>query len=254
MAENDKENGALLLLKYKETGDKSLRNSVIMAYMSIVKDAALSTRNMYLKFAKTDDIINEATIALMGAIDSFYPKKGVKFDTYASIKVRGAIIDFIRRQDFVPRSVRRFAKEYDAAYAALYSQLDREPEARELAEYMNFSQEKFESYTAQAASAQTLSFEDLVMNTGFDIPDGADDDGMWSSEASVHRQEKLKYLAEAISSLKERERLLVTLYYYEKLRFSDIAKVMEISESRVCQLHAQAVAKMKKYMKDYINQ
>lgn len=254
MAENDKENGALLLLKYKETGDKSLRNSVIMAYMNIVKYAALSTRNMYLKFAETDDIINEATIALMGAIDSFDPKKGVKFETYASIKVRGAIIDFIRRQDFVPRSVRRFAKEYDAAYAALYSKLDREPEAKELADHMELSLERFESYTAQAASAQTLSFEDLVMNTGFDIPDGTDDDGMWSSEASVHRQEKLKYLAEAIRSLKERERLVVTLYYYEKLRFSDIAKVMEISESRVCQIHAQAVAKMKKYMKDYINQ
>lgn len=254
MAENDKENGALLLLKYKETGDKSLRNSVIMAYMSIVKYAALSTRNMYLKFAETDDIIDEATIALMGAIDSFDPKKGVKFETYASIKVRGAIIDFIRRQDFVPRSVRRFAKEYDAAYAALYSKLDREPEPKELAEYMELSVERFESYTAQAASAQTLSFEDLVANTGFDIPDGTDDDGMWSSEASVHRQEKLKYLAEAIRSLKERERLVVTLYYYEKLRFSDIAKVMEISESRACQIHAQAVAKMKKYMKDYINQ
>lgn len=254
MAENDKENGAILLLKYKETGDKSLRNSVIMAYMSIVKYAALSTRNMYLKFAETDDIINEATIALMGAIDSFDPKKGVKFETYASIKVRGAIIDFIRRQDFVPRSVRRFAKEYDAAYAALYSELDREPETKELADYMNFSMEKFESYTAQAASAQTLSFEDLVTNTGFDIPDGTDDDGMWSSEASVHRQEKLKYLAEAIKSLRERERLVVTLYYYEKLRFSDIAKVMEISESRACQLHAQAVMKMKKYMKEYINQ
>ena len=83
MAENDKENGALLLLKYKETGDKSLRNSVIMAYMNIVKYAALSTRNMYLKFAETDDIINEATIALMGAIDSFDQKKGVKFETYA---------------------------------------------------------------------------------------------------------------------------------------------------------------------------
>lgn len=254
MAENDKENGALLLLKYKETGDKSLRNSVIMAYMSIVKYAALSTRNMYLKFAETDDIINEATIALMSAIDSFDPKKGVKFETYASIKVRGAIIDFIRRQDFVPRNVRRFAKEYDAAYAALYSELDREPEAKEIAEYMKLSVEKFESCTAQAAAAQTLSFEELVVNTGFDISDGTDDDGMWSSESSVHRKEKMKYLAEAIRSLKDRERLVITLYYYEKLRFADIGKVLDVSESRVCQLHAQAVAKMKKFMKDYINQ
>lgn len=254
MADNDKENEALLLLKYKETGDKSLRNSVVMAYMRIVKYAAFSTRNMYLKFAETDDIINEATLALMGAIESFDPKKGVKFETYASIKVRGAIIDYIRQQDFVPRSVRRFAKEYDAAYAALYSKLDREPETKEIAEYMNLPIEKFESRTAQAAAAQTLSFEDLVTNTGFDIPDGTDDDGMWSSEASVHKQEKMKYLAEAIKRLKERERLVITLYYYEKLRFSDIGKVMDLSESRVCQMHAQAVARLKKYMKDYVNQ
>lgn len=254
MAENDKENAALMLLKYKETGDKSLRNSVIMAYMGIVKYAALSTRNMYLKFAETDDIINEATIALMGAIDSFDPNKGVKFETYASIKVRGAIIDFIRGQDFVPRSVRRFAKEYDAAYSALYIQLDREPDAREMADYMDMPLDRFDSYTAQAATAQTLSFEDLMANANFDIPDGTDEDGMWSSEASVHRQEKMKYLAEAIKTLKEKERLVITLYYYEKLRFSDIAKVMDLTEGRVCQIHGLAVSKMKRFMKDYINQ
>lgn len=254
MADNDKEDRALLLLKYKETGDKSLRNSVVMAYMNIVKYAALSTRNMYLKFADTDDIINEATLALMGAVDSFDANKGVKFETYASIKVRGAIIDYIRRQDFIPRNIRRFAKEYDAAYAALYSQLDREPETREIAEYMKLPVEKVLNCTAQAAAAQTLSFEELVLNNGFDISDGADEDGMWSSEAGVHRQEKLKYLAEAINDLGERERLVITLYYYEKLRFADIGRVMDISESRACQLHAQAVRKMKKYMKEYINQ
>ena len=122
MDENmDKEAKALLLLKYKETGDKSLRNDVILAYMNIVRYAAVSTRNMYLKFADTEDIVNEATLALMTAVDGFDPKRGVKFETYASIKVRGAIIDYIRQQDFIPRSIRRFAKEYDSAYSVLYS-------------------------------------------------------------------------------------------------------------------------------------
>lgn len=253
MAENEKEEKALLLLRYKETGDKTLRNSVILAYMNIVKYAALSTRNMYIKFSETEDVINEATIALMGAIDSFDPKKGVKFETYASIKVRGAIIDFIRRQDFIPRGVRRFAKDYDAAYTALYEELDREPTAEEMAAYMKLPPEKFESCAAQAAAAQTLSFEEMVADSGFDIAEKADDDGMWSAEAEVHRQEKMKYLAEAINSLKERERLVITLYYYEKLRFSDIGKVLGISESRVCQMHTQAVQKMKKYLGDYLN-
>ena len=253
MTDNEKEERALLLLRYKETGDKALRNRVIMAYMNIVKFAALSTRNMYIKFAETDDVINEATIALMSAVDSFDHKKGVKFETYASIKVRGAIIDFIRRQDFIPRGIRRFAKDYDAAYSALYEELDREPTPEELAERMKLPVEKLESCAAQAAAAQTLSFEEMVMDSGFDISEKADDDGMWSAEAGVHRQEKLRYLAEAIKSLKERERLVITLYYYEKLRFSDIGKVLEVSESRVCQLHSQSVQKMKKYLGDYMN-
>lgn len=253
MADNDKEERALLLLRYKETGDKALRNRVIMAYMNIVKFAALSTRNMYIKFAETNDVINEATIALMSAVDSFDPRKGVKFETYASIKVRGAIIDFIRRQDFIPRGIRRFARDYDTAYSALYEELDREPSAEEIAERMKLPVEKLESFTAQAAAAQTLSFEEMVMDSGFDIPEKANDDGMWSAEAGVHRQEKLEYLAEAIKSLKERERLVITLYYYEKLRFSEIGKVLDVSESRVCQIHSQAVQKMKKYLADYMN-
>ena len=253
MADNDKEERALLLLRYKETGDKTLRNRVIMAYMNIVKFAALSTRNMYIKFAETNDVINEATIALMSAVDSFDTRKGVKFETYASIKVRGAIIDFIRRQDFIPRGIRRFARDYDSAYSALYEELDREPTMEEIAERMKLPLEKLESFTAQAAAAQTLSFEEMVMDSGFDIPEKANDDGMWSAEAGVHRQEKLEYLAEAIKSLKERERLVITLYYYEKLRFSDIGKVLDVSESRVCQIHSQAVQKMKKYLSGYMN-
>lgn len=252
MAETDKEQKALLLLRYKENGGKALRSEVVLAYMNIVKYAAYSTRNMYLKFADTDDIINEATLALMSAVDSFDPKKGVKFETYASIKVRGAIIDYIRRQDFVPRNIRRFAKDYDAAYSALYSTLDREPTAAEIAEYMKITPEKLESCSAQAAAAQTLSFEEMVFEGGFDLPDKADDDGMWEPESAIHRQEKLGYLAEAIKSLKERERLVITLYYYEKLRFSDIGKVLDVSESRVCQIHAQAVQKMKKFMAEYL--
>lgn len=253
IAEIAREEKALLLLRYKESGDKALRNSVVMAYMNIVKFAAVSTRNMYLKFADTEDIVNEATLALMSAIESFDHKKGVKFETYASIKVRGAIIDYIRRQDFIPRSIRRFAKEYDAAYTALYGELDREPTAEEMAARMKLTVERLENFTVQAAAAQTLSFEELLMDKGFDIAEGADEDGMWSAESSIHRQEKLRFLADAIRSLAERERLVITLYYYEKLRFSDIGKVLDVSESRVCQLHSQAVQKMKKFMKDYVN-
>ncbi|MCD7730521.1 MAG: FliA/WhiG family RNA polymerase sigma factor [Oscillospiraceae bacterium] len=246
------EEKAEILRKYKETGDKALRNNAVMAYMNIVRYAAMSTRNMYAKYADSEDIINEATIALMSAIDSFDPNKNVKFETYASIKVRGAIIDYIRRQDIVPRNVRRFAREYDAAYSELFSRLDREPTDDELAEYLKLPKAKFDSCMAKSAAAQTLSFEDLVINNNFDLSDDVSEDGVWSAEASLYREEKMKYLAQAIASLKEKERLVITLYYYEKLKFSDIGKVLEVSESRICQIHAQAVAKMKNYMSEYL--
>ncbi len=252
MTDTEKEERAALLKRYKETGDKAVRNSVIMAYMDIVKFAAISTRNMYLKFTDTEDVVNEATVALMNAVDSFDINKDVKFETYASIKIRGAIIDYIRRQDFIPRSVRRFAKEYDAAYSELFSELDREPTNEEMASKMKLTLSRFENFTYQMATSQTLSFEELLADKGFDLAEGTDENGVWSAESSVHKEEKLNYLAEAIKALKERERLVITLYYYEKLRFSDIGKVLDISESRVCQLHAQAVGKLKKYMSDYI--
>lgn len=243
---------AELLLKYKETGDKALRNDVVMAYMNIVNYAAVSTRNMYSRYADTEDIVNEATIALMAAVDSFDTEKNVKFETYASIKVRGAVIDYIRRQDIIPRTVRRFAREYDAAYGELYSRLDREPTDDELAEHMKLSKSKFESCVAKAASAQTLSFEDMVFNNNFDMSDDVSEDGVWAAEASLYKEEKLQYLAKAIASLKEKERLVITLYYYEKLKLSEIGKVLEISESRASQIHSKAVSKMKSFMYEYM--
>ena len=208
---------------------------------------------MYLKFTDAEDIVNEATVALLNAVDSFDPDKDVKFETYASIKVRGAIIDYIRRQDFIPRSIRRFAKEYDTAYSELFNELDREPTNEEMAAKMKLTLSRFENFTYQMATSQTLSFEELLADKGFDLAESPDENGVWSAESSVHNEERSKYLAEAIKALKERERLVVTLYYYEKLRFSDIGKVLDISESRACQIHAQAVQKLKKYMSDYIN-
>ncbi|MGN0552265.1 MAG: sigma-70 family RNA polymerase sigma factor [Oscillospiraceae bacterium] len=242
-----------LLRRYKETGDKALRNQIVLSYMNIVRYAAVSTRNMYAKYADSEDIINEATIALMAAIDSFSFEKKVKFETYASIRVRGAVIDFIRRQDIVPRNVRRFAKDYDTAYSELFAELNREPTDEEIAAKMGLTLNKFESYSAKAASAQTLSFEELVVNTGFDISDEVSEDGVWAAEASVHHEEKLKYLAKAIAALSDKERLVVTLYYYEKLKFSEIGAVLDVSESRVCQIHSKAVLKMKKSMSEYMD-
>ena len=225
--------------RYRRTPDKSLRNEIVMRSMHIVRYAVLSTRNMYRRYADDDDISNEAVLALMNAVDSFDPSKNVKFDTYASIKVRGAIIDYIRRQDTVPRGVRRFIRDYDSAYSALYTELDREPSREEISARLNVSPDKLDSLLSRSAAANTLSFEELLFD-GFDM---ADENADSSAEAG---------LAAAIDSLKDKERTVITLYYYEKLKYSEIAKVMGLSESRVCQIHTKAVDKLRESISEYM--
>ena len=238
---------------YKKTGDIEVRNKLVLGYMDIVRYAAISTRNMYQKYADAEDIVNEATIALMNAVDSFDIEKNIKFETYASIRVRGAVIDYIRRQDMIPRNVRRFAREYDKAYSALYAQLDREPASSELSEYMGISEEKLESFLARSAAAQTLSFEEMVFEGGYDIPDGekTGNDG-WQPEQRLLNGEMHGMLVRAVDSLGERERLVISLYYYEKLKYSEIAAVIGVSESRVCQIHSAAVSRMRKALEEYM--
>ncbi len=234
--------------RYRQTPDKSLRNEIVMRSMHIVRYAVLSTRNMYRRYADDDDISNEAVLALMNAVDSFDPKKNVKFDTYASIKVRGAIIDYIRRQDSVPRGVRKFIRDYDSAYSALYTELDREPTREEIAARLGIITEKLDSFLSKSAAASTLSFEELLFD-GFDM---ADDTGESEAEAQLILSERKSQLAQAIDSLKDKERTVITLYYYEKLKYSEIAQVLGISESRVCQIHTKAVDKRREKISGYM--
>ncbi len=240
-----------LIKKYKETGDKDTRNKIILCYGDLVKYIALSLRNVYLKYAEVDDIVNEGMLALMSSIDSYDIEKNVKFETYASIRIRGHIIDFIRKQDFIPRKIRTFSKEYDKALSYLYSQKGEVPTDAEIASYMNLSENKMLSLLSETASSATLSFEEMIYDNNIELTDDKDD-SQWQAEREILYQEKKSQLIKALDELKDKERLVITLYYYEKLKFSDIAKVIEVSESRVCQIHSMAVKKLKNSLIDYM--
>lgn len=241
--------GAELLARYQETGDKALRNEVVLCYGNLVKYTALSLRNMYQKYAEHEDIVNEGMLALMAAADSFDPSKGVKFESYASMKIRGAIIDYIRKQDFIPRSVRKFARDLETAYRVLNSELRREPTSKELAEYLDIPEEKLLKSMAESSSANTLSFEEMLYEGDFDIQ-GNDGESLSEAERNLDNKEKKELLAAAIDKLKEQERTVVALYYYEKLKFSDIGKVLGVSESRVCQIHTKAMVRLKNELQE----
>ena len=244
MAEYD---AAQAIREYRETGDINLRNDIVMRYLELVRVIALSLRNVYIKYAGTDDIINEGVIALISAIDTFDLERGVKFETYANIKVKGAIVDFVRKQDWIPRQVRVFGRELDIAYNELFTKLGRHPKNAELAEHLGLSREKLERLMAESASAVTLSFEELLYEDNFDVMESGD-----LADKRLYENELKQMIAKAIEGLSPKARQVITLYYYEKLKFNEIARVLGITESRVCQIHSKAVLFLKRSLSDYM--
>ena len=237
-----------LFVKYKATGDIAIRNEIVLLYMDTVRYTAISLRNMYAKGYDVDDLVNEGVIALIAAAETFDIERGFKFETYASIKVKGAIIDYIRKQDWVPRRVRKFGRELDAAYGVLYHKLDRCPTNEELAEHMELTIEQFTKMLADTVGANTLSFEELLYEDNFDTYNG----GEGFADRQIYVKEQRKVIAEAITELKLKEQQVVSLYYYEKLKLREIAEVLEVTESRVCQIHSKCMLLLKQKLEHYI--
>ena len=236
-----------LFEQYSQSKDIEVRNEIVLRYMDVVKFVAVSTRGIYCKYAEIDDIVNEGVLALIKAVESYDLQRGIKFETYASIKIKGAIIDFVRHQDWVPRPVRHFGRMLDKAYNELYSQLDRHPTNQELADHMGISKEKLLRSMADLAGTVTLSFEELLYEDNFDVFEGGD-----SADQELYEKELKELLTAAIDELKPREKQVISLYYYEKLKFGEIARVLDVTESRVCQIHSKAMLLLKRKLQDYI--
>lgn len=239
---------AALLEEYGMSHSEALRNEIVLKNLGLVRACALSLRNTFIKYGDVDDVINEGVIALMDAIESFDPTKGAKFETYASLKIRGAVIDYVRKQDWVPRPVRKFARDLDKANSILYNQYNRAPTNEELAEYLGISEDKLLKGMADASNTVTLSFEELLYEDNFEDSASTDE----GTDSRLLRQELREVTAKAIASLKEKERQVITLYYYKSMKYSDIAKVIGVSESRVCQINTKAMLALKAALEPYI--
>ncbi len=221
---------------YQQNGDIALRNDIVLKNMGLVRSCAMSMRNMYIKFSEPDDVINEGVIALMDAIESYDASKGAKFETYAAIKIKGAIIDYIRKQDWVPRNIRKFAKQLDKANSLLYNLNGRMPTNEELANQLGISEERLLKNMADCSGSLVLSFEELLYEDNIDEP--AMDN---PTDGALLHDEMRKVVADAIEELRDKERQVVILYYYKNMKYSDIAKVLGVTEGRVCQIHTKAV-------------
>lgn len=235
---------------YKENKDADTRNFILMEYLNIVKVIAARMYSTYRSLADHDDIVSCGTIALLNSIDRFDYTRDIKFETFASIRVRGAMIDYLRKQDWVPRTIRKNLKDIDAVYAELQNSLGRAPTDEEIAEKLNMSTDGYHEALSNVYSANILSIEELIADNASNLIPASQD----TPEKDYENKELTDITAQAIDSLGEKERIIISLYYYEGLKAKQIANILEVSESRVSQLHSKALMKLRYALQQYMKE
>jgi len=237
---------------YKEQRTTEVRNEIVLQYTGLVKKIVLRFKGSYNNFGQLDDMVNQGMIVLIDAVEKFNPDLGNKFETFATLKIRGSVVDFMRKQDWVPRSQRSLSKVLEETYGELYASLEREPSEAEIAAKMGISEANLQKILQQRHNAIVLSYEEAInekmMEVSPLITEQKSDD---SPESRMLYNELKEKLGEAVDQLKEKERLVVSLYYYENLKLKEIAEVLGVTESRVSQIHSQAMIKMRNRLKNY---
>ena len=231
--------------QYSAKRTASVREQLIMEYAPLVKLVA-GRLSMYLGYTvEFDDLVGYGIFGLIDAIDKFDYNKGIKFETYASLRIRGAILDQIRKMDWIPRSLRQKQKRMETAMAELESKLGHPASDDEIAEALEISVEEYYNWQGQTKITGIASLEDFL-DQGMEIKASGTRRAMAEQpEQAMEEQEVKRVLAEVLEQLTEKEKRVIQLYYYEELTLKEISQVLEVSESRVSQLHTKAIQKMR---------
>ena len=232
-----------LFQEYRANPSDALRWEIVMRYTGVVKNIALQVQGVYSSFTQLDDIIDEGLIVLAKAIDKYDPSIG-KFETYIAKRIRGMIIDLARQQDWVPRPIRRRAKEIEWVNAELFNELGRFPTEREVAERLSIPEEEYQEFLANASVYSVISLEETL--EGFEqvaVSDGTSEE--YLPDQALERTELLETLASAIGTLRQNEQLVLSLYYQKDMKMKDIAAVLGVSHARASQIHTKAIQKLK---------
>ncbi len=229
--------------KYCKTRDRDLKQLLIEQYIYLVKIIAGRMYNYYGSKVEYDDLVGFGIIGLIDSIDKFDLNKNIKFETYAQIRIKGSIIDNIRKLDWIPRSLRKKSKEIQNALHSLENKLGRPPTNEELAEYLNLSLKEIEDTLAETANFNVTSLEELLINQGEYYID--DSKGKTTPENILEKKELCRILGDIIDKLPENQKTVIALYYYEELTYKEIGKIMNLSESRISQIHSKAILNIK---------
>jgi RNA polymerase sigma factor for flagellar operon FliA len=247
-AEQQRQRNADLWKRYVKSRDPELREQLILQYTPLVKYVMGRLALSLPAILDYEDVLSSGTIGLIEAVERFEPDKGVKFETYGIARIKGSIIDTLRSLDRLPRSVRQKAKLADQAISQLTLNLGREPSDQEVAESLGLS---LGQYLKQIVDASWVTVSlDTIGSTGDGDDDGSGEVAIADRDAidvnsGLERDEMIGDLASSIRELPEREQLILSLYYRDELTMRELSKVLTISESRVCQLHARALTKVR---------
>ena len=239
-----------------ETGKMSAatRDRLIMEHSPLIKYIVNRIAQRLPSHVDLDDLMNTGVIGLMDAIEKYDPEKNCKFKTYAEFRIKGAILDQLRSLDWVPRSVRQKSRRLEAAYNQTEQKLGRAASDEEVADVLGVEIKKFHEMLNQVRGISLVNLDEVRNASDLEkknLIDVVEDTNGEDPFGTLNIDEMKKIVAEAIGNLPEKERLVVSLYYYDELNMKEIGKILDITESRVCQIHTKAVIRLRSKLKSF---
>lgn len=239
-----------MVLAGDEIRNTSIKSEIVKKYIPLVKYIASRVIIGKSKYIDYEDLVGYGMIGLMDAINKFDETKGMKFSSYASIRIKGAMIDEIRKNSPISKGAIDKLNRYNEAIECLQKEFNREPSNKEISQRLGISLGEMSEIENYINYISIVSLEDLIFSEDDDMPlmSTVVDEKSPSPEKNLEQKEQLEYLTKAIELLNEKDRTVLSLYYFEELTLKEIGKVLSVSESRVCQLHSRALVHLRKSM------
>ena len=244
--------------EYKESGSKIVKDKLLLEYANLVKYIAQRIAINLPASVDRDDLMSAGILGLVKAVETFEPERGFKFETYAGHKIRGAILDELRALDWVPRSVRQKSRELQRVFAKLENELGRMPYDDEVCESLNITLKEYEDMLSEVTPTTIVSLEEAMPDRDADskeirVIDTIEDTGSLNPLREMSFAEVKNILKDTIANLPEKEKLVIALYHYEELTLKEIGVVLNISESRVSQIHSKVILRLRAKLLQKIN-
>lgn len=235
---------------FKDRTNKEARDTLIVQYIYLIRYVVGRVKVTIPSSVSIEDIAGYGVEGLINAIERYSPQKNTRFETYALIRIRGAILDKIRSEDFLPRSLRKKLKEIKNAQETLKQTLGRMPTTKEVAEFLDMDAEKVTLILSEDATMTSIYDKKGNTDDSVEIIDTIQDTNKLTPQEEMEEKNVKQELEKALRRLPERERIIMVLYYQENMTLKEIGATINMSESRVCQLHAQAIMKLKNILSE----